>query len=72
MSKNKNSLVDQMGKYYSIAFLLPACILVGFLMGYFLDKWLGTSMLKIIFLVLGVAAGIIEVIRELGKDDAAN
>jgi ATP synthase protein I len=72
MSKNKSSLVDQLGKYYSIAFLLPACILVGFLMGYFLDKWLGTSMLKIVFLVLGVAAGIIEVIRELGKDDAAN
>jgi ATP synthase protein I len=70
MSKDKNSLVDQMGKYYSIAFLLPACILVGFLMGYFLDKWLGTTVLKIVFLLLGVAAGIIEVIRELGKDDA--
>jgi ATP synthase protein I len=67
----KNSVIEQMGKYYSIAFLLPACILVGFLMGYFLDKWLGTTMLKIVFLLLGVAAGIIEVIRELGKDDAS-
>ena len=68
--KQKDSLINQMGKYYSLAFLLPACILVGFLIGYFLDKAFGTSMLKIIFLLLGVAAGIIEVIRELSKDDA--
>ena len=32
----------------------------------------GTGILKIIFLLLGVAAGIIEVIRELNQDDAAN
>jgi len=66
----KDNLIDQLGKYYSLAFLLPACILVGFLIGYFLDKAFGTSILKIIFLLLGVAAGIIEVIRELSKDDA--
>ncbi|HYL78354.1 MAG TPA: AtpZ/AtpI family protein [Bryobacteraceae bacterium] len=66
----KDNLIDQLGKYYSLAFLLPACILVGFLIGYFLDKAFGTSVLKIVFLLLGVAAGIIEVIRELSKDDA--
>jgi F0F1-type ATP synthase assembly protein I len=66
----KDNLIDQLGKYYSLAFLLPACILVGFLIGYFLDKAFGTSILKIVFLLLGVAAGIIEVIRELSKDDA--
>jgi F0F1-type ATP synthase assembly protein I len=66
----KDNLVDQLGKYYSLAFLLPACILVGFVIGYFLDKAFGTSVLKIVFLLLGVAAGIIEVIRELSKDDA--
>jgi F0F1-type ATP synthase assembly protein I len=66
----KDNLVDQLGKYYSLAFLLPACILVGFVIGYFLDKAFGTSILKIVFLLLGVAAGIIEVIRELSKDDA--
>jgi F0F1-type ATP synthase assembly protein I len=70
--KRKDGLVDQLGKYYSIAFLLPACILVGFLLGFFLDKAFGTSVLRIIFLLLGVAAGIIEVIRELSKDDAAH
>jgi F0F1-type ATP synthase assembly protein I len=67
----KDSLVRQFGKYYSLAFLLPVSILVGFLIGYGLDKVFGTGFLKIIFLFLGVAAGIIEVIRELSKDDAS-
>ena len=67
----KDSLVRQFGKYYSLAFLLPVSILVGFVIGYLLDKAFGTSFLRIIFLFLGVAAGIIEVIRELSKDDAA-
>lgn len=68
----KDNLIREFGKYYTIAFLLPACILVGFLMGYGLDKLFGTGFLKILFLFLGVAAGIIEVIRELSKDDAAD
>lgn len=67
----KDNLVREFGKYYTLAFLLPACVLIGFLMGYGLDKLFGTGFLKIIFLFLGVAAGIIEVIRELSKDDAA-
>jgi len=66
----KEGLVREFGKYYSLAFLLPAAIVVGFLIGYGLDKLFGTGFLKIIFLFLGVAAGIIEVIRELSKDDA--
>ncbi len=67
----KDSVIRQFGKYYSLVFLLPASILVGFVIGYLLDKAFGTSFLRIIFLFLGVAAGIIEVIRELSKDDAA-
>jgi F0F1-type ATP synthase assembly protein I len=67
----KDNLTNELGKYYTLAFLLPACILVGFGIGYGLDKLFGTGILKIVFLLLGVAAGIIEVIRELSKDDAA-
>ncbi len=67
----KDDLAGQFSKYYGIAFLLPASILVGFVIGYLLDKVFKTDFLKIIFLFLGVAAGIIEVIRELSKDDAS-
>jgi F0F1-type ATP synthase assembly protein I len=66
----RNDLI-RFGKYYTLAFLLPVSVLVGFVIGYLLDKAFGTGFLKIVFLFLGVAAGIIEVIRELSNDDAA-
>ena len=53
-------------------FIVPAAVLVGFGIGYGLDKVFHTSFLKIVFLLLGVAAGIIDLFRELTKDDAGN
>jgi F0F1-type ATP synthase assembly protein I len=66
----KDNVVRQLGKYYGVVFLLPASVLIGWIIGYLLDKVFGTQMLKIVFLFLGVAAGIIEVIRELSAADA--
>jgi len=38
--------------------MFPASILVGFAIGYFLDKWLKTDpWLKIIFILYGIVAG---------------
>ena len=65
----RNNLIQQFGKYYALAFLMPASILVGFTIGYFLDKAFGTHFLKILFLFLGIASGMIELIRELTHDD---
>ena len=59
----------QVGKYIGLAFLLPSCTLVGYAMGYFLDKAFGTHILTLIFLLFGIAAGIIELIREIKPDD---
>ena len=71
MPKNdKNDLMQQFGKYYSVVFLLPAAVLIGFGIGYGLDKLFGTGFLKIVFLFLGLASGMIELVRELSKDDA--
>ena len=66
----KDNLIRQLSKYYGVVFLLPASILVGWIIGYLLDRVFGTQILKIVFLFLGVAAGIIEVIRELSAADA--
>jgi F0F1-type ATP synthase assembly protein I len=68
----KNNLTQQFGKYYSMVFLLPCAVLIGFVIGYLLDKLFGTGFLKIIFLFLGLASGMIELVRELSKDDAPN
>jgi F0F1-type ATP synthase assembly protein I len=68
---NKDSLPVQVGKYYGMIFILPTAALVGFGIGYGLDKVFHTGFLKIVFLLLGVAAGIIDLFRELSKDDPA-
>jgi F0F1-type ATP synthase assembly protein I len=65
----KNSLPVQLGKYYGMIFILPAAVLVGFGIGYALDRVFHTTFLKIVFLLLGVAAGMIDLLRELSKDD---
>ena len=69
--KAKDSLPVQLGKYYGMVFVLPAAVLVGFGLGLLLDKLFHTTFLKIVFLLLGVAAGMIDLFRELSKDDAA-
>ena len=66
----KDDLTHQIGRYYSVVFIVPAAVLVGFVIGYLLDKAFGTGLFKIVFLFLGLASGMIELIRELGKDDA--
>jgi F0F1-type ATP synthase assembly protein I len=66
----KDNPMRQFGRYYGLAFLVPVSILVGYTIGYFLDKWFGTQYLKVVFLLLGIASGMIELIRELTKDDA--
>ncbi|MGP0070714.1 MAG: AtpZ/AtpI family protein [Bryobacteraceae bacterium] len=65
----KDSLPVQLGKYYGMIFVLPAAVLVGYGIGYGLDKVFHTGFLKIVFLLLGAAAGIIDLFRELTKDD---
>ncbi|HYK17205.1 MAG TPA: AtpZ/AtpI family protein [Bryobacteraceae bacterium] len=62
--------MHQFGKYYSVVFLVPAAVLIGFVMGYLLDKLFHTGFLKIVFLFIGLASGMIELVRELTKDDA--
>jgi len=65
--KKKNPWV-QVGRYSELALLLPAGTVVGWLVGSALDRWLHTSWIAIVGLVLGSAAGLIEVIRTISRD----
>jgi hypothetical protein len=49
----KDNPMRQFGKYYGLAFLVPVSILVGYTIGYFLDKAFGTQYLKVVFLFSG-------------------
>jgi ATP synthase protein I len=53
-----------MGLGFSIAAQLVAGVLAGGAIGYFLDRWLGsTPWLMVLFLMFGFAAGIMNVVR---------
>ena len=58
-------------RYTAIATMLPASTLAGYLIGYWLDRWLGTEYLKIVFLILGIVSGFVQLIRELMRNTGA-
>ena len=68
MPPPKKNLLVQVEEYVALALMLPIATLVGYGMGYLLDRWLGTTFLKIVFLLLGVVSGFIQVIRQLTRE----
>jgi ATP synthase protein I len=64
MSKDENPF-QQFGRFMGLAFLLPCCAVVGYIIGHYLDKAFGTTWLTLVFLLLGIAAGFVELFREM-------
>ena len=60
-------MFQQLGGLLSVGMVFPVAIVIGYGMGYYLDKWLGTSFLKIVFLLLGVAAGFVSFYRAISQ-----
>ncbi len=58
----------QFGRYSQLAFMLPAATVAGWLIGSALDKWLHVTWISIVGLLLGIAGGMIELIRTLLRD----
>jgi len=65
--ERKNNRWALAGRYTTLAFSLPAATFAGYLMGYLLDRLFHTGFLYIVFLLLGIAAGFAELIREVQK-----
>ncbi len=68
MRRGPNPVYSMLGRYLGLAFLLPICIFVGYVMGVLLDRFFNTHFLYIVFLLFGIAAGLLELVRELQKD----
>ena len=64
----KKSWMATAGEYTSLAFLLPVSTLVGYVIGYLLDKAFGTHFLYLVFLVLGTISGFVQLIRQVMRD----
>jgi F0F1-type ATP synthase assembly protein I len=62
------SFMVTVGEYTSLAFVLPAATFVGYAIGYLLDKAFHTSFLYLVFLILGIAAGFVQLIRQVQRD----
>jgi F0F1-type ATP synthase assembly protein I len=65
---SQKPFVKLVGEYTALAFLLPAATFVGYAIGYLLDKTFGTHFLYLVFLLLGIAAGFVQLIRRLMRD----
>jgi ATP synthase protein I len=56
------------GEYTSLAFMLPIATFVGYAIGYLLDKAFGTHWIYIAGLLFGIAAGFVQLVRQLMRD----
>lgn len=52
-----------MANYAQLAIVFPAATLIGWLIGSAFDRWLHTTWLYIVGLILGIIAGFVELIR---------
>jgi ATP synthase protein I len=60
----------QMANYAQLAVIFPAATVVGWLIGVALDRWLHTTWLYIVGLLLGIVAGFVELIRTATKNSS--
>jgi F0F1-type ATP synthase assembly protein I len=68
MPRSEKTSAAKLGEYSSMAFIIPISAFVGYGMGYLLDKAFHTHFLYIVFLTLGAAGGVVQIIRQLLKD----
>jgi F0F1-type ATP synthase assembly protein I len=66
--KRQRSFAAMVSEYTALAFLLPTSTFVGYVVGYLLDKAFGTHYLYLVFLIVGIAAGFLQLIRQLMRD----
>ena len=67
-SKEKKNPWVQVGRYSQLALMLPAGTVAGWLLGSAMDRWLHTSWINVVGLLIGTAAGITELIRTVLRD----
>jgi hypothetical protein len=58
-----------LSKYLSLALTLPASLAAGYLLGNFAQRFWHVEFLPAAGLILGTAAGLTQVLRELIRDD---
>jgi ATP synthase protein I len=65
---NRENFWVQAARYTQLALVFPAAVVVGWLVGAGLDRWLHTTWLYLAGILFGIAAGFIELIRAFMRD----
>lgn len=64
----KRSTWAQIGDYASLGVMLPATTVTGYFIGVLLDHWFGTHFLYLVFLIVGIVAGFVELYRIVSRN----
>ncbi|MGA7463677.1 MAG: AtpZ/AtpI family protein [Candidatus Korobacteraceae bacterium] len=64
--RNDNAAVVW-ARYSQIAFIIPAAVIVGLLVGKLFDHWLHTRWLFLVGIILGSISGFVEMIRMITR-----
>ncbi len=59
----KRDFLVTLARYSELAFIFPAAVVVGWLVGVALDKWLHTTWIYLAGILVGIAAGFVQLIR---------
>ena len=68
--RQKRSFLVLAARYSGLALALPASTFVGWVIGTLLDKWLHTTWLYLVGLVVGIIAGFVELIRAVTSSES--
>ncbi|HZQ51854.1 MAG TPA: AtpZ/AtpI family protein [Bryobacteraceae bacterium] len=68
MPRKPDNPLAWLGKYLSLALTLPASVAAGYILGAAADHWLHVPLLRALGILLGMAAGLIQIFRELTRE----
>jgi len=69
MAAKPDKSIFWLGKYLSLGLTLPASVAGGYFLGAFADEHFHLPWLRAVGILLGFAAGLIQVLKELARDD---
>ncbi len=67
---DKQSVAAIWARYSQIAFVIPAAVVVGLLLGKLCDDWLHTHWLFLVGIIVGAIAGFVDMIRMITKSNS--
>lgn len=62
---DKRVSFQQLSSLIGVGMVFPISIVIGYGIGYYMDRWLGTTYLKVVFLLFGIASGFVSFFRSI-------